>query len=258
MREHGAICPSASFTVTLFLLQSTYWEHSKEKASSEPLRARNSTEFCCFPGESDLNSEKEGFTNRGRRQRDKWYHFHGATRGTVNLLENPYLDFGSDWRCRDIIQDTFQSRQAREICQVRKVAERKFPEFFEFLSRILPRISLRIFPEFFGEFSCFVSWETETIRNSPKFPAIFQCKIPRQIRKTYSQNISGEEAKSKSEISGKFLHCFFECPVDFTFPGCLCNLVNVDILAQFLGGEKRTNSCHISGLFRSRIMVLPC
>ena len=80
-------------------------------------------------------------------------------------------------------------------CYVRKVAERKSPEFFEFLSRIFPRISLRIFPELFEEFSCFISWETETWKNSPKIPAIFQCKIPRQIRKDYSQNVSGEEAK---------------------------------------------------------------
>ena len=80
-------------------------------------------------------------------------------------------------------------------CEARKAAERKFPEFFEFSSRILPRISLRIFPEFFEDFSCFVSWETETRKNSPKIPAIFQCKIPRQTRKKYSQNSSGEQAK---------------------------------------------------------------
>ena len=70
-------------------------------------------------------------------------------------------------------------------CQVvksRKVAERKFPEFFGILSRILPRILLRIFPGFFEDFPCFVSWETETRKNSPKIPAIFQCKIPRQTR----------------------------------------------------------------------------
>ena len=79
--------------------------------------------------------------------------------------------------------------------QVRKVAERKFPEFFEFSSRILPQILLRSFPEKKEEFSCFVSWETETRKNSPKIPAIFQCKIPRQIRKKYSQNSSGEQAK---------------------------------------------------------------
>ena len=71
----------------------------------------------------------------------------------------------------------------------------KVPEFFEFSSRILPRILLRIFPEFFEDFSCFVSWETETRKNSPKIPAIFQCKIPRQTRKKYSQNSSGEQAE---------------------------------------------------------------
>ena len=73
----------------------------------------------------------------------------------------------------------------------------KVPRIFKFSSRILPRILLRMFPEFFEEFSCFVSWETETRKNSPKIPAIFQCKIPRQIRKKYSQNFSGEEAKQQ-------------------------------------------------------------
>ena len=51
------------------------------------------------------------------------------------------------------------------------------------------------FPEFFEDFSCLVSWETETRKNSPKIPAIFQGKIPRQTRKKYSQNSSGDQAK---------------------------------------------------------------
>ena len=51
------------------------------------------------------------------------------------------------------------------------------------------------FPRIFRGLSCFVSWETETRKNSPKIPAIFQCKIPRQTRKKYSQNSSGEQAK---------------------------------------------------------------
>ena len=42
---------------------------------------------------------------------------------------------------------------------VRKAADRKFPEFLKFSSRILPRILLRIFPVFFEDFSCFVSWK---------------------------------------------------------------------------------------------------
>ena len=33
------------------------------------------------------------------------------------------------------------------------------------------------FPEVFEDFSCFVSWETETRKNAPKIPAIFQRKI---------------------------------------------------------------------------------
>ena len=73
--------------------------------------------------------------------------------------------------------------------------ERKFPEFCKFSSRILPRILLRIFPEFFEEFSCFVSWETETRKNSQKIPAFFQYQISRQTRKKYSQNVSGEQVK---------------------------------------------------------------
>ena len=67
------------------------------------------------------------------------------------------------------------------------MAERKYPEFFEFLSRISSRILLRIFPEFFEEISCFVSQEKETRKKSPKIPALFQCKIPRQLRKNDSQ-----------------------------------------------------------------------
>ena len=39
---------------------------------------------------------------------------------------------------------------------------------FEFSSRSLPRILLRIFPEFLEEFSCFVSWDTETRKIHPK------------------------------------------------------------------------------------------
>ena len=53
----------------------------------------------------------------------------------------------------------------------------------------------RIFPEMFEEFSCFVSWETATRKNSPKTPASFQCKIPRQIPKKNPQNVFGERAK---------------------------------------------------------------
>ena len=39
--------------------------------------------------------------------------------------------------------------------------------------RICVPISLRIFPEFFEDFSCFVSWETEIRKKSPKNPRHF-------------------------------------------------------------------------------------
>ena len=59
--------------------------------------------------------------------------------------------------------------------------------FFDFSSRVLHRILLRIFPEFLEEFSCFILRETETRKNSPKIPAIIQCKIPRQLRRKNPQ-----------------------------------------------------------------------
>ena len=42
-------------------------------------------------------------------------------------------------------------------------------------------------PRIFEDFPRFVSWETETRKNSPKISAIFLCKIPRQTRKKYSE-----------------------------------------------------------------------
>ena len=70
----------------------------------------------------------------------------------------------------------------QNVIRPEKLQNESSPEFFELSSRILPRSLLRIFAEFLEEFSCFASWETETRKDSPKIPAIFQCKIPRQIR----------------------------------------------------------------------------
>ena len=52
-----------------------------------------------------------------------------------------------------------------------------------YLSNFRPGFSPEFPSEFSPIFSCFVSWETETTKNSPKISAIFQCKIPaRQAR----------------------------------------------------------------------------
>ena len=76
-----------------------------------------------------------------------------------------------------------------------KWGQRKVPKFFKISTRILLRKMLRIFPEIFEDFSCFVSWETETTKHSPKIPTVIQCQISRQIERKNSQNFSGERAK---------------------------------------------------------------
>ena len=75
--------------------------------------------------------------------------------------------------------------------QVRKVAERKFLEFFGI---IVPNFAPN-FPRFFWDFSCFISWETETTKNSPEVPAIFECQIPSQIWKNSPHKFPAEQTR---------------------------------------------------------------
>ena len=67
-----------------------------------------------------------------------------------------------------------------------KSCRTKFPRIFRVFVPNPPNFAPN-FPEFFEEFSCFVWLETETRKNSPKIPAFFQCKIPRQTRKRNPQ-----------------------------------------------------------------------
>ena len=74
------------------------------------------------------------------------------------------------------------------LCCYRFVRSEKWqtessPNFSNFCPEFPPEFC----SENFEEFSCFASQETETRKNSPKIPALFQCKIPRQMRKNYSQ-----------------------------------------------------------------------
>ena len=55
--------------------------------------------------------------------------------------------------------------------------------FRNFLSRISFRSLLRIFPEFFEEFSCFVSQETETKKVHQTSPPFFNAKFPGKYEK---------------------------------------------------------------------------
>ena len=61
------------------------------------------------------------------------------------------------------------------------------------------------FPRIFEDFSCFVSWETDTRKNSPKIPAVFQCKIPRQTRKKNSQFLLESRQSNESDFSQAIL-----------------------------------------------------
>ena len=72
---------------------------------------------------------------------------------------------------------------------------------------------MRIFPKFFEEFLCFVSWEMETAENSPKIPASFQCEIPRQIREKEVTKVSwraGKVASIREILPKKFLVMLIE------------------------------------------------
>ena len=89
------------------------------------------------------------------------------------------------------------------------MAERKFPEFFEFLSRISSRILLRIFPELFEEFSCFISQETETRKKSTKNPRPFSMQNSQANTQKIFTNIFWRAGKlrvkheQKSEVNKK-------------------------------------------------------
>ena len=93
---------------------------------------------------------------------------------------------------------------------VRKVAEQKLPEFFEFSFRILPRFLLRSFPECFEEFSCFVLWETAT---SKKFT-----KNPRHFSMQNSQVDSKRKSTKVFWRVGKVT--YLACHVPWTYPVC--------------------------------------
>ena len=79
----------------------------------------------------------------------------------------------------------------RHVVRPEYLQNESSPNFSNFRPGCYPEFCSRIFPEFLEEFSCFifVSWETETRKKSPKIPAIFQCKIPRQIPNKKSQNL---------------------------------------------------------------------
>ena len=67
----------------------------------------------------------------------------------------------------------------------------------------------RILLQIFEDFSCFISWEMEVAtKNSPRIPAIFQSKIPRQIRrkihKHFLESRQGNRVAAQRDQRTKF------------------------------------------------------
>ena len=65
-----------------------------------------------------------------------------------------------------------------QLLRSEKLQNESFPNFSNFRPEFCPEFLLRIFPEFFEEFSCFASRETEARKNSPKIPPFFNAKFP--------------------------------------------------------------------------------
>ena len=86
-----------------------------------------------------------------------------------------------------------QSAKELESSEVRKVSERKLPEFFEFRPEFCPEFCSEKSPDCFEDFSWFFSWGAET-RKYNQNPHHFRCKICRQTRKKNPQEFSGERA----------------------------------------------------------------
>ena len=79
------------------------------------------------------------------------------------------------------------------------------PNFSNFRPEFLPRILLRIFPEFFEDFSRFVSWETETRKIHQKIPPFFNAKFPGKHEKNiHKMFLESRHSKTRSDfwISG--------------------------------------------------------
>ena len=76
-----------------------------------------------------------------------------------------------------------------------KLQNESSPNFSNFRPEFCPEFCSEFSPNFSRSFCALFRGGTETRKNSPKIPVFFQCQIPRQTRKKYSQNVSGGLAK---------------------------------------------------------------
>ena len=90
---------------------------------------------------------------------------------------------------------SLRSRKSGRIFRSEKSQNESFPNFWNFRPGFSPEFCSEFSPNFSRIFRASFHGKPRPKKNSPKIPAIFQCKIPRQTRKKYSQNVSGEKAK---------------------------------------------------------------
>ena len=86
------------------------------------------------------------------------------------------------------------------------VAERKFPEFFEFSSRILPRILLRIFPKFLRTFRASFRGRRRPEKIHQKSPAFFNAKFPGKHEKNIHKILL--ESRQSNFWIKTFISCY--------------------------------------------------
>ena len=92
------------------------------------------------------------------------------------------------------------------------------PKFIhgDFLLTGEAKISLQNFPGVFG--LCFPGSGDQ--KKFTKIPALFQCQIPRQIRKPYSHKLSGEQAKQLTVLGFLGALCSIQPASDGGSPFC--------------------------------------
>ena len=81
------------------------------------------------------------------------------------------------------------------LVRTEKLQNESFPNFWNFRPGFCPEFCSEFSPNFSRTFRASFRGRRRPEKIHQKIPAIFQCKIPRQTRKNYSQNSSGEQAK---------------------------------------------------------------
>ena len=73
------------------------------------------------------------------------------------------------------------------IVRSEKLQNESFPKFSNIRPELCPEFCSEFSPEIFEDFSCFVSWETETRKIHQKSPPFFNAKFPGKHEKIFTK-----------------------------------------------------------------------